>query len=482
LPVDFQCLSVDSGPYVQNMIRAIPLKNNILITTEHGSWVNISREEYNLFKFGRVEENEELFTLLEKKGVIITKNNLKNVAGAYIQRKCHLFQGTSLHIVVTTLRCNHNCLYCHSKAKPFNIKGYDMDTDTARSVVDFIFQTPSNCITIEFQGGEPLLNFPIIEFIIDYANKKNRAVKKDLRFSLVTNLTKMDDDIAKMLLGNKNLGICTSLDGPKEVHNKNRKYLSGRGSYEDVIYWIQRLKEEYRYDRLNSLLVTTRFSLPYPKEIVEEYLKWDFKYIWSKYVNNLGFANSVWSKISYTPEEYFKYWKEMLMHIKQNSNNLIEVSSYVMLKKILADRDPMMTDLQSPCGAAIGQLAYNQWGDIYSCDEGKLFDIFKLGNVKKDCYKDVLTSPRVCSIIATSTNDIYSSCDICPWKPFCGVCVVCNYATQGNLIGKLACDFRCNVLKRQFKFIFEKFLFDENFRKLFNSWMSKADGLFKYKD
>jgi sulfatase maturation enzyme AslB (radical SAM superfamily) len=48
-----------------------------------------------------------------------------------------------------------------------------MDTATAKSVVDFIFQSPSPVITLEFTGGEPLLNYPIVKYMIEYAEKLN---------------------------------------------------------------------------------------------------------------------------------------------------------------------------------------------------------------------------------------------------------------------------------------------------------------------
>ena len=46
--------------------------------------------------------------------------------------------------------------------------GFDMDKETAKKVVEFIFQSPSKQITIEFQGGEPLLNFEIVKFVVDF--------------------------------------------------------------------------------------------------------------------------------------------------------------------------------------------------------------------------------------------------------------------------------------------------------------------------
>ena len=133
----------------------------------------------------------------------------------------------------------------------------------------------------------------------------------------------------------------------------------------------------------------------------------------------------------------------------------------------------MYLDLQSPCGAAIGQLAYDHEGNIFTCDEGKLFEEFKLGNVKNDNYKDIISSPRACAIIAASTNDT-TMCDVCTWKPYCGLCPVCTFATQGSIVNNLPMDSRCKMLKGQFSFVFEKMLYDEKYRNKFMEWVKAA--------
>jgi len=461
------------APYLNNFIRTKKIGNKILVTTDMGSWVALSRKEYDLLRLGKIKNDSELYELLENRGIILTEKNTEDVIQSYMKRKRFLFQGTSLHIVVPTLRCNHRCIYCHSKARGQNEKGFDMDEETAKKTVDFIFQTPVKNISIEFQGGEPLLNFPIVKYIVEYAKKMNETYKKKLKFAIVTNLTLMNDDIARYLISNK-VGICTSLDGIKKVHDKNRKYIGG-SSYEKIAYWTRRLIEEYDFTP-HALCVVTKHSLPYLKEIIDNYVKLGIKKIWFKCANNLGYAQEVWDEIGCTPEEYFDFWRKGLDYLTNNKLNIIEVVTYYLLKKVLNEEDPLYLDLQSPCGAAIGQLAYDQKGNIYTCDEARMFDEFKLGNVKKDSYKDILTSPKTCSIVAASTNDTLL-CDACVWKPYCGVCPVCTYATRGTLITQLPLDYRCKILKKQFNYIFEKMLSDKKYLDLFMKW--SQTGIFK---
>ncbi|RLG69705.1 MAG: His-Xaa-Ser system radical SAM maturase HxsB [Candidatus Iainarchaeum archaeon] len=454
--------------------------DNYLVTTEHGAWALLNKQEYDLLRLHKLSEDPNLLNELKEKGIIITEDNTADVVKAYRERYHFLFQGPSLHIIVPTLRCNQRCIYCHSRAEPESGKGYDMDRDTAKAVVDFIFKTPSPVIIIEFQGGDCLLNYEITEFIIDYAKEKAKQCKKNVGFSLVTNLTKMDESIIKSLKERHIMGLATSLDGPKEVHDKNRKYISGRGTYDDVVYWIKRIKEEWKFDfNLNALCTITRYSLDYGKEIVDEYMRWQFNGVWLRFLNNIGFAADSWNKIGYSASEYLDFYKRTLDYIVHKNNGekpFSELMTVIFLRKILSKRDPMFTDIQSPCGAAIGQLLYNYNGDIHTCDEGKLFEEFKLGNVFSSKYEDIYKNENLIAMMDISSKKNYL-CDNCPWNPYCGICPIYTYAAQGTIVSKLALNDRCKIMKGLVCHIFEKLLFSKQHRETFFNWL-KHDKVF----
>jgi uncharacterized protein len=71
---------------------------------------------------------------------------------AYNQKNSFLAYGPTLHMIVTTLRCNHRCRYCHAAVAPMTAKNLDMTRETAEKVVDTIFYTSAQSLTIEFQG------------------------------------------------------------------------------------------------------------------------------------------------------------------------------------------------------------------------------------------------------------------------------------------------------------------------------------------
>ena len=145
-------------------------------------------------------------------------------------------------MIVTTLRCNHKCKYCHAAVAPMSATQFDMTQDIARKVVDTIFYTNSPSLTIEFQGGESLVNYPVVQFITEYATSRAQHLGKQLTFSLVTNLTLMTEEKLTWLLDH-GVDICTSLDGDMMTHNSNRAGYTGN-SFETVTYWMKRVSEE----------------------------------------------------------------------------------------------------------------------------------------------------------------------------------------------------------------------------------------------
>ena len=78
-------------------------------------------------------------------------------------RMAYLREPTPLHIFVVTLRCEHSCPYCQVSRQSTDRSRFDMSEETARRALKIAFESPSKRIKIEFQGGEPLLNFPLIQ-------------------------------------------------------------------------------------------------------------------------------------------------------------------------------------------------------------------------------------------------------------------------------------------------------------------------------
>ena len=122
----------------------------------------------------------------------------------------------------------------------------DMSLETAKKVVDHAMQSSSPYINFEFQGGEATVNMPVVKFIVEYSREKNKDEKKKLEHSLVTNMTYLTEETADWLIDNEVL-VCTSLDGPAEVHDFNRTWKTGGGAsaHENVVRWVKHFNAEY---------------------------------------------------------------------------------------------------------------------------------------------------------------------------------------------------------------------------------------------
>jgi len=360
------------------------------------------------------------------------------------KKKELFYSGTGLHIIVVTLNCNMKCVYCQVSSKCSKTNRYDMDLDTAKKTVDLIFQSPSKEIDIEIQGGEPLLNFDIIPYIYSYAVELTKKYNKDMYFHIVTNLTLMNEDIFNWIVSNK-IGMCTSLDGPEELHNYNRKF--NTNNYKTVEYWIKRFKENGV--GIFALSTITRASLTKGKEIVDTYRSLGIHTIHLRKLSKLGMAQKQWDKIGYTPEEYLKFWKDTVDYI-YSTGDITERMVEIMRQKLRYD-EPNYVDLRSPCGAVLGQLAYMYDGNVYPCDEARMIGKeLSIGHVDKDSYTSILQNPLSQKIIKASLNTNYDSCNKCQYQEFCGVCPVCQYAQSKEF----TCfdDEYCKVLKEQFEY------------------------------
>ncbi|MFC1728441.1 His-Xaa-Ser system radical SAM maturase HxsB [Nanoarchaeota archaeon] len=447
-------------------------KNDVrlLITTDHGTWIVITKDD--LKQILTYDLSDEFYNILEEKGVILTENNVNQILQYYSSKYSFLFHGATLHIVLPTLRCNSKCIYCHSSAKECAEKEYDMDIETAKKTLEFIFQTPAQKFTIEFQGGEALLNFELFKYIVEEGKRMAKAKNKIVNFVLVSNLINMNNKFLDFITKEK-VDLCTSLDGPKEVHDKNRLLENGGGTYDIVVDNIKKVGRA-KCD-LGVLMVTTRHSLNCWKEIIDEYVKNGQHQIQLKYINKLGFAKDKWDEQAYSIEEFIDFWKKSVNYMIELSKKGIKIYERfvkLILEKIFTDVDPSFLDFRNPCGIVSGQMAYNYNGDIYSCDEGRNFDIFKLGNVKENKYSDVFERLESQQLISSSIIEKLL-CDNCAYKPWCGTCPVMNYAEEGNIIPKLSCNSRHLLFEMMFDFVFNKLIFDDDASKILQDWHNR---------
>ena len=457
-----------TGPSPLVPIRMREVGGQVLLTNPWGDWVFVSHSELAQLVGGGLQPGSALHDRLRDRNFLRDQVDAGRMAERSAHKKSFLQTGPNLHIIIPTLRCNQTCVYCHASRADMSSTDTDMSMETAASVVEFIFQSTSPRLTIEFQGGEPLANFPVVQKVIELAIERNREAGKTLEFTLVSNLSLMDEQKLSYLVSNK-VQICTSLDGPAALHDKQRK-LVGLSAHDQTVHWIRRVNAEYEKLGLDpvlyhveALLTTTRDALSSPREIVDAYVELGCRAIFLRPVDPFGFAQKTAASIEYERALYLEFYRAALSHIlelNREGTQVLERYAAIFLTKILADQEPNYLDIRSPCGAGIGQLAYNHDGRIFTCDEGRMVhqmgdSFFELGKAGETRYRQVILSETVRALTVASNLDAQPDCVNCVYNPYCGVCPVHNYATQGSIFGRMRESSLCAVHKGMQDYLFE---------------------------
>lgn len=463
---------------------------NILLVNEVGEFWFLSKEEFNRMISYQLNLRSDTFLNLKNKQILTDTEIepvIKMLATKYRTKKSFLYNFTALHMVVPTLRCNSKCKYCQVSSKNIDAIKYDMNESTAKKIVDLIFMSPASAIKIEFQGGEPLLNFKIVKYIIEYAERCNSSKNKRLEFVICTNLTLITDQMLDYLRKYR-VYISTSLDGPRALHNNNRPFRNEQESYDILIKNIKKVREYLGEDSVSALMTTTKESLKYFSDIIDEYVTQGFNSIFIRSLNPYGLAKRNMDLFGYNIEDFITAYKKALEHIiNTNLRGTFFVESYsaLLLTRILTPFSTCFVDLQSPSGAAICGVIYDYDGNVYVSDEGRMLSYdgdttFLMGNVHKNSHQELFHSEKIIQLLKKSCLECLPVCSRCAFQNYCGVDPVRNYVEQGDIIGNRMLSTLCKMNMAIFRYLFK--LIKENNRATMDvlwSWITHRPTLNK---
>jgi His-Xaa-Ser system radical SAM maturase HxsB len=458
----------------------------VLLNNDYGRWHMLDKADFTRFIEGGVKPGEALYDELAGRGFIRDRMDFGALSDSFLgQTSFRFVPGPSLHMVVVTLRCNQKCRYCHSSVVDPSRTDTDMDLETATKTVDFIFATPNPSICIEFQGGEPLLNWPIVKYIVEYASAKAKSQKRRLLLALVNNFTLMTDDKLQFLI-DRGVSICTSLDGPADLHDANRPFLGGGAAQPKVVSWLRRIMALANADDIrkpylpSALMTTTRLSLTRGREIVDLYRELGMDQIFLRPLSPIGYAKRVWGEIGYDYGDFLRFYETTLDYIlelnRTGASRIMERNAVILLTKIVKGEDPGFMDLRSPAGAVLGCLAYNYDGRIFVSDEGRMVDhqgdpMFNVGKVT-DTWIDVLGHPTARACVAASNLETQPMCAQCAYKPWCGAEPVFHYEMQRTIAGQMPTSPWCGVHMGVFDVLMKR-LREPAARAVFDDWLSR---------
>lgn len=434
----------DTNSYKLLPFNFMRLNAGVLVVNMGGDYLLLKKNEFEGFVNKTLSRNNPKYLDLMAKHFLYEDScelPVQLLATQYRTKKSFLREFTGLHMMVITLRCNHKCKYCQVSSEHADAKKYDMNRQTARKCVDLIFQTPSPYVKIEFQGGEPLLNFKIIKFVVEYAGRVNQKKNKELEFVICTNLTSITD---KQLSYCKKKEICisTSLDGPPEIHNHSRVYEDGNGTHDNVATAVKKTRDFLGTDKVDALLTVTKRSLGHFPEIVDEYVDFGFNRLFFRPINPYGLAVKYREELGYNMDEFYDSYRnglEYIIDLNLKGKFIVEEYARLILTRMLTPFTTGFVDLQSPTGAGIGGVIYDYNGNIFVADEGRMLarkgDMkFLMGTVNDD-YMSIFDGQTIHQTVAASCVECLPQCCNCAFYLWCGSDPVRNYATQKDLIG-----------------------------------------------
>lgn len=335
--------------------------------------------------------------------------------------------------------CNLRCKYCFAGQGGYGQWRMLMPFDVARRGVDFLIahSGPREHCELDFFGGEPLLNWHVVQQTIDYVHTQEKKHHKKIKMSLTTNGLLLDEAKVKYLTDN-HISLILSLDGRKEMHDRMRPGVHGEGTYDRIVknlqYCVQHRNGEEYYVRGTF----TRYNLDFTTDVID--------------MLDHGFdAVSMEPVVGEDTEEY-SIKKEDLPRVKEE---------YDRLAKLFIQREeegrpffffhfnmdlwkgPCLPKRLRGCGAGHEYLAVVPNGDIYPCHQFVGREGYVLGNV----YEGLKNMKMMHDFRA---NHVFSkpTCVDCWAKFFCsGGCHANNESFAGDIHKPY--DITCEIQKKR---------------------------------
>lgn len=427
------------------------------------------------------ENDKELYADLTSNFFISDQpipNLIDVLATRYRTKKSFLDHFTALHIFVITLRCDHSCQYCQVTRVNKDQVTYDMPKEHVDLGIDIMMKSPNPHVTMEFQGGECLLAFPMIRYAVEKSKLLAQNLDKKITFVFCTNLSPLNEEIL-LFCKEHDVLISTSLDGPENVHNFNRRK-DGNNSYEVTIKGINRCKDILGSDKVSALMTTSPYSLKYPNEIIEEYYNQGFRNIFLRAISPYGYASKNQLKDRFEVEEFLKFYKtafERILKFNLDGQYFVEDYARIILKKILTPFPVNFVDLNSPAGVINNVVVFNYDGKVYASDESRMLAemgdfTFQLGELKKNTYEEIFYGENAIEIAQNWSLESLAGCSECAFQAYCGADPVRYHATQGDMYGHRPSSAHCLKNMEIIRYLIELMVSDREIEEIFRRWVA----------
>ena len=373
-----------------------------------------------------VEISEDLRHLI---GLGYIKSRIKKVTIPMAQYwKTAIMTKCNQIILEVTQTCNLKCRYCNFASGDNKLnrshKNISMDITTAKVAIDFAIMhgMDSPSLLISFYGGEPFLNFQLIKETASYTREIPPA--KRISFSMTSNLTIMNEEIAHFLIDNQ-VDLLVSLDGPESIHDSHRRFQSnGEGTFKTVfdnLLYLRNQSESY----FNSRVSFNAVQLPFEdsgtiKEFFSQVLK----------------CNAEQYRIVNADLSYIDYWQ------KEGDSSHQEIDPEFQTALQNQGRVESLYYKAGQCTPGVNRVFVNTVGDLFPCEKMNTSNSFgKIGSIFTGYDENALTR------LSNLSNTIgRGNCRNCWAIRLCSICAG-NCDCDGQNIEEYGHQY-CNMKKK----------------------------------
>lgn len=381
--------------------------------------------------------DEVLSDILELKegGKLFTEDQYADKAFDFKNRHTEI-KALCLHVAHT---CNLNCTYCFAAQGKYHGERALMSFETGKRALDFLVENSGKRrnLEVDFFGGEPLMNFEVVKQLVAYARSIEDKCGKHFRFTLTTNGVLLDDEVTEF--ANREChNVVLSLDGRKEVHDRLRKTINGKGSYDTIVPKFQKFVKA-RGDKGYYVRGTfTHNNTDFTNDIF--------------HMADLGFTELSMEPVVCAPGEEYALTEEDLPVLFEQ----YEILAKEMLRREREGRPftfyHYMLDLTggpciykriSGCGSGTEYLAVTPWGELYPCHQFVGDPKYSMGNIWDGVTNKALQDEfKLCNAYARP------DCKDCWAKLYCsGGCAANAYHATGSITGTY--HYGCELFKKR---------------------------------
>ncbi len=321
--------------------------------------------------------------------------------------------------------CNLSCSYCYKEDLATPDRGQKMAFETAAKSFELLLQESGERkrVNLVFFGGEPLSNMTLIRAVVDHAERRAAEVGKVVDFSLTTNATLLTEYLVDYFSAHR-IGVTVSMDGPKALHDKNRKTVGGKGTYDVVARKARMLLEHHRTRPVGARVTLTKGVTDVVA--IHQHLKHD-----------IGFFEVGYAPVTAGDVEYFNLTEDELAEVFQGMKALgrdYRDEALAGRNNGFANMHQLMTDLADgtrkalPCGAGLGMLAVDKDGGLNLCHRFTGSELPTFGDIDAGIDKQSLGS-----FLEQAQDRSERPCATCRIRNICsGGCYHESYARYGD--------------------------------------------------